>query len=491
MTPKELALSDFAYFASRYPLALNQWACQQRWADKIQAAYENPEIEGILILAPADHGKTSRLSIPLILWLLARNPSHRIIVASGRDEYAEQIAGAAARHIENNIRLQEDFDLRPSRAKWTDAMYIVQRPNIEDKDASILSVGTNSEIQSQRGDTLLCDDICTKKNSKTPDMRAELKSWFNTDLTSRLDMPGGKIIVLGHRVHKYDLYSELRTRDNWIVIEDRAIVSDAEQKVLAPEKWTYPKLCERRTNDPVGFALFYQQQPVDDGIYVTRRNCEEIRDMSRPLYHQIPEEVRRKYQKIVFAVDPAFSVNRWSKYTVISVWGYYRNAANEVARDLLYFFRDRTSAEQLEQILTAKILATQPDIIAYEKNLGQVLLGPMIRRALPQYASRVEGAFTESKKGSLEVELGKLFETVRKGPSYITVPYGNEDARHASEAFFEELTNYPGHPFTDSIMSWYIAEKQSGALFADERKGYAKGQGVVRDVSSAVRRGQR
>ena len=506
LSPKELALTDLAFFASEYPLNLRLWEVQKFICDAIQQLLETPAEGqpghklGLIVMGPPDIGKTSRVSVPLIPWLLARNKSFRVIVASAKDNYAQQITGSAARRIESNHALQEDFGVRPAwNSKWADDEYHVQRPNQEDKDASILAVGAQSEIISQRGDLLLCDDLCTKRNSVSEAQRQALKTWFDTDFDSRLDRPHGKIVVLGHSVHKADLYGELLKREDWMKLELKAIVSDLERAVLVPEKQNYEALCRKRANDFAGFNMFHQQQPMEDGIYVSLRACEGVRDLARPLYRTIPDHVRVGYQKIVLAIDPAFSENRWSKKTAITVWGYKLMTSMPiegqpqrdpwVKRDLLDAFYEKTSPEGLEAVCIAKILAHKPDIIALESNMAQVLLVPMLKRGAPAFADRLRYEATTGKKGDVALELAGLFELVNKGIDHVSVPYADVEGRAASDSFFTELREFQGVDsrggYKDFIMSWYIAEKAAGQLKGEEFSGFVHPTGVVGAVSRA------
>jgi hypothetical protein len=500
-TPEDQALCDFGYFASRYPMNLGLWECQMMMADIIQTFLEgetNPatgeEYETLVILGPPDHGKTSRISVPLVLWYLARDVRRKVMLVSGKDDYAEQIAAAAMRRIERDPVFHEKFGLRPAGVKWADNQYVLDRPNWQDKDASLLPVGTNSTIVSQRANLILGDDMLTPDNSASPKDRARTWQWADTDLDSRLERPGGKKILLGHKVHKEDYYGLLKRRPEVKVVELQAIISDRDQRVLAPEKWTYKQLCRLRDNNPTGFNLFYQQKAQDDGIYITRKACDAIIDRSRPMYVSgIPDEVRVKYDKLVMGIDPAFSDNRWSKNTVISLWG-YRLELDQVAgsseppqqrtrRDLLYMFRGRTLPDVLLQVCDAKIRMFKPDRVCVEANVGQVLLLPHFKREFPEWANRFVPVYTESKKGSLEREVAQLMELINKGPRYVTVPYEGTEAQAVVEAFFEELTGYPTFMFTDTIMSFYLAEKGAGGLFYGEVRGEVDRFGVMGGVS--------
>ena len=81
-------------------------------------------------------------------------------------------------------------------------------------------------------------------------------------------------------------------------IGDKAIIEEGndanpEGIILAPEGHTYEELCEQRKNDPVGFALVYQQQAVASGRFITRIAMEKCRRPELKFYtNSLPPEVR-------------------------------------------------------------------------------------------------------------------------------------------------------------------------------------------------------
>jgi len=470
------ALSDFQYWCA-WPMGIELWKCHKRWADEIQAVLESTDKDGILILAPPASGKTSSLCIPLLLWTLARNQNHRSIICSGKDEYAEQIGRAAARRIVRQEELQRQFNLWPGD-KWSDKEYVIQRPNWKLKDASILPIGAGSEVLSQRSDLNLCDDIATKRNSHTPAQRESLKQFFWTDYNSRLD-EHGKTVMFGHRVAADDLYQDIMDQEDFVVLTEKSIISDERKEILVPEKTTYEKLCKKRERDPVGFAMFEMQHPIEFGIYCTRAQMEALKDRSRPFYNNLTDEVRANYETISFSCDPAFSTNKHSKYTVIQLWGHTPGQR----RDLLYGFRGFTGPEQLLEILQAKIRIYRPNKVFIEGNAAQVLLIVPLRREFPHIATDINPVFTTNPKGQLDVDLGKLLELPAKGNSIITLPYGDAPAQAFVDNMIEEVLAAGTSRYTDTLMAWYINEKGMGNLKDNERRCHFPPGGVVGAVA--------
>lgn len=480
-TPEEIALSDFQYWC-RWPMGLDLWECQRRWADFIQDGLEDEAIKGILILGPPDFGKTSRITIPLILWLFARSLNTRIILASGKDDYAEQIGRAVARRIIKQSNLRR-FGIMPSGEKWSDQEYLINRPNWEDKDASLLCIGSNSEVLSQRSDVNICDDIITPKNSKTQGKRDNMRHFLWTEFGSRLER-GGKWVMLGHRCHQLDAYGEIAKKYRWKVMEDPAIRNDHTKEIITPEHWTYDELCETRSQDAGGFATFYQQKPIEFGVHCSQAMIEPMKDRNRPLLMNIEDHVRARYDKITLSIDPAWSTNRWSKFCVILVWGIAGKR-----RDLLYVFRDKVTPERMLDILYMKIRIYKPDEIFPEGNAAQIFITVNLKKEFPDLEQRIKPIYTLNPNKRLDEELGNLFELISGGASNFTLPYGDKAAQIISDIIAEELVTFPDGRFTDCLMAWYLNERGLGNIINRAAKGFIHPRGVVGAVSDQVRRG--
>lgn len=484
MTPHELGLCDFAFFTETF-LGLPLWACQRRWCDSVQWAIEDSSKDGILIMAPADHGKTSRCVIPLILWLHARDRNNRIIFAMNLDSYAEQVGRAWSRRIEKTKVLSEKYGLVKGD-KWSGQEYVLARDNWEDKDASLACLGVGSEIQSQRADYLILDDIATRRNSSTIALREKIASWVFTDAKSRLDKTreaGGKMIVFGHRVDPQDIYAQLEQKENWVVIKDRAIMDDATRTILAPEGHSYEKLCEQRSDDPAGFALLFQQQPVATGIYVTRQQFEHLKNRELKMVHNIPDVLRTQFVKIVMSLDPAFSISKWARFAVLGVWGISKSSKPT----LLYGLREKTAPDTLIEICKAKMRVYQPDEFYIEGNTAQSLLIPVLRREFPWRAEHINSVYTLNPDGRLDAEIAKMFEKISAQPPMIELPYGDAASQSFTDALQEEVCNYPNYKFRDALMMWYIMEKGMGLIKLEERKAFFPPRGVVGSVSQTIR----
>lgn len=486
VTKAEAALLDFQYFIGHY-LGMSLWNCQKVWADKVQTVIDSDEYDGLQLLAPADHGKTSRIVVALPLWLWARDRSNRIILIGNTDPYAEQIGRSIMNRIERTPSLDTDFGIRPG-LKWAASELHIERKNWEDKDPSLQCLGVGSEIQSQRADYIIGDDMATRRNSRTETQRKALATYVHTDLASRLDktvrrLGKGKFLYFGHRVDNNDVYQDNDGRKKWMYHIDRAIIDDTEKKILCPEGHDYEALAEMRSKDNVGFELMYQQRSAAMGTFCTLTAMEACRVPSLKFIQSMTSENRSQFKYTWMSLDPAFTTTRWSSHAVFNLWGMLPDGR----RRLLWAFREKTSPEQLTHIMEMKFRLFMPDHFLIEANQGQILLLPHLRRKFPDHASKFKPVYTENHNGSLEEELGRLFDLYSCDKPLVEIPYGGVTEQAYAHQMTEEYTGYPSHPRRDTLMSQYIGEKGLGLIKHEMRSGYTHSKGVMGSVAAKYR----
>ena len=414
---------------------------------------------------------------------MARDRRNRIILCGNTDDYAQQIGRAVISRIERQKALEQDFGLRQG-VKWAVNEMHIERPNWEDKDPSLLCLGAGAEIQSQRADFIITDDLATRRNSRTEQQRKSISSYFFTDLASRLDKTNrvfgkGKTFVFGHRVDSNDLYVDNLGRKKWSYIEDRAIIDDTEAKILCPEGQTYDDLREMRSRDPLGFELMYQQRTASMGKFITRTAMESCRVPTLRYLQSMSPDNRSQFRFTWMSLDPAFTVTRHSSHAVFNLWG----ITLEGKRRLLWAFRDKLTADSLLQIMEMKFRLFMPDHFFIESNQGQVLLLPHMKRKFPDHGSRFKPVYTTNSNGSLEEEMTKLFDLYSQDKPNVEIPYAGPTEQAYAHTMLEEYCGYPDHPRRDTLMSEYIGLKGLGLLKDEMRSGTVHPYGLVGSVA--------
>jgi len=125
------------------------------------------------------------------------------------------------------------------------------------KDPTMLAISPDSGTPGFGASLILADDLVSQANSSSPTRRKHLEHWFKASLLKRLD-PDGKILVVGARFYKHDLYGTLLD-EGW----EHIILTASPEKPLWPQKWPAALLEQKRQEDPVFFPAQYLQDPQD------------------------------------------------------------------------------------------------------------------------------------------------------------------------------------------------------------------------------------
>lgn len=464
------------------------WKCQESWADKFQLVVDSDQYRALSLLAPADHGKTSCIVVPGILWLLARDLNTRIGLVGNTDPYAQQIVRLVMGHIDRTASLERDFQMRRGPQWSVSEGIILDRPNYDDKTPSLLGAGVGADVQSQRWDYLFTDDMATRKNSRSEGQRDQIRSYYFTDALSRLDKTNttkNKVFNFGHRVESADVHQAMEGKKDYLYVVDRAIIDDTTRTILAPEGHTYEELSEARKDDPVGFELVFQQRAVASGKFITRLSMEKCRRPELKFYlSSLPPEVRSQFKFTWISLDPAFTQNRWSSFMVMQMWGMKHDGKTRV---LLWAIREKVIPETLLPLMEMKFRLFRPDHFLIEGNQAQLLLQSHMQKVFPNDHSRFKKVMTVNPDGKLDEELALMFDLYQCDPPLIEIPYHGAAEQAFAHTLTEEMLGYPDFRYRDCMMAQYIGEKGLGLIKQETRTGYL-GRGIVGSVSAGIRR---
>ena len=148
----------------------------------------------------------SWITAAYVLWLLYRDPQHRIMVVSANKERADAFSIFTKRLIEEIDIL---LFLRPNGGRDSNIAFDVG-PALPDQAPSVKSVGITGQLTGGRANTIIADDIEVPKNSATETQRERLG-----ELVKEFDAvikPGGEIIYLGTPQSAQSLYNIIQTR---------------------------------------------------------------------------------------------------------------------------------------------------------------------------------------------------------------------------------------------------------------------------------------
>lgn len=186
----------------------------------------------------------SFLTAGYVVWLLWKNPQHKIMVVSASKERADAFSVFVKRIIESFAPLSH---LIPRHGQRDSNLAFDVGPATPDQSPSVKSVGITGQLTGSRADTIIADDIEVPKNSMTivqRDKLGELVKEFDAVLK-----PGGEIIYLGTPQTEESLYNRLPERGYDVRVWPARFPKDTKQRRAYGTRLA-PILAERFDADP-------------------------------------------------------------------------------------------------------------------------------------------------------------------------------------------------------------------------------------------------
>jgi hypothetical protein len=169
--------------------------------------FANEDTRRLIINLPPGHLKTLLGSVSLAAWMLAHDPSLKIIIVS----HAEHLSKAIARKIREIIQ-----------SGWFKELFATR---IKKGYAEVTDFGTTSgggvfvtsfhgRFTGRRADVIIVDDPHDIADD-LEQIENSIES-FSTVLLSRLNnRKNGRVLVVAHRVHERDLSAHLMRKEKW------------------------------------------------------------------------------------------------------------------------------------------------------------------------------------------------------------------------------------------------------------------------------------
>lgn len=224
----------------------------------------------LIINIPPRHGKTLTTSQLFPAWLLGRMPWARIIMAG----YGTKLPKKSSRYVRNMIRTRAYQSIFPNVAVADDSASATEW-EIANMSGGVLAAGVGAGITGYGGNLLLVDDpIRSRSDAESATKRDRLKDWWNDDFFTRLEEPGGAVIVMCTRWHFDDLAGWLLAGEDaheWTHLRLPALAEENDPlgrtpgEALWEEKMGRDKLLKMQAANPYGFASLYQQTPIPRG----------------------------------------------------------------------------------------------------------------------------------------------------------------------------------------------------------------------------------
>jgi len=473
----------FEAFFNRYSGRTLQ-PLHKRW---VRDVLDNPRA---LVNCPPRHAKSTIFSAWFPIWLLAMDRNTQILICSQTDKLAKKFTNEIAYHLSNNRQLISDLGrFRPEMADWpwrpNSGELLVDGRTRETKsgDLSIQVRGSGQAILGMEANWVIVDDAVSRKHVKSETMRQDLSEWFHGDVLSRLE-PEGRAIVIGQRLHLYDLYGEIAdekimdsegvSRPRWTHLNYPAVEiwpdaeAGIEAKVLWPNKWSFEALMERHAD--LGSQLFqsmYQQDPLPEGDRLCQRKWlygddqyPGCLDYSRDAGHMAPD---LKNRVRVISLDP--SPTRYAAMIVADLeWsrGAFECHVIEIIREKMDV---RRMLWHIERVMDTY----NPQYFVFEQNAAQrwFLQDPAMD-ALRRRVSVLPHS-TGKNKGDPTLGIESLAVDFEFGR--IKLPYGDAEAKAQSQHLIDEALTYPQAKTDDVLMALWFLKYNFSRLVPREQNG--------------------
>jgi hypothetical protein len=206
---------------------------------------------------PVNHAKTFSLQA-ILLWLIGNDPTGRGVIVSATQAQAAKVLRSVRDYIEEAPHgpLGMVFpELRRSMRDgdpWTQTDITVDRPwGI--RDPTVQAIGLDSgRILGSRVKWFLIDDVLNQENTNTKDQRDKTANYINSQVLTRADKVGAKIMFTNTPWHVDDLLHRLEkagwptirmTIDGEIQVQDDLAQRDTNKLLGLPfEPWDHEGL---------------------------------------------------------------------------------------------------------------------------------------------------------------------------------------------------------------------------------------------------------
>lgn len=236
----------------------------------------------LIVSMPPRHGKTLTVSKRWPAYLLGRHRDWGIAEVS----YGASLAEDASRAVRAVIRDIPEYRLIFPETSLSDESSAVNRWALAGRhpdNPNFVAAGVGGPVTGRGFEVIIVDDpIKGRREAESPTVRANLHSWFDGTLYTRLE-PGGAIVIIQTRWHEDDLVGYLLDKDDgddWTVLNLPAIAEEAlpdgrpaidplgrePGEALWPARWPLKTLLQiKRVLGPYDWESQFQGHPKPPG----------------------------------------------------------------------------------------------------------------------------------------------------------------------------------------------------------------------------------
>ena len=217
-------LPPFPEFSSKY-LGVDVFTHQKHWIDLLEGTppsdvhpaitYEPGDPDLLIVNTPPEHAKSTTITVNYAVYQICRNPNIRILVVSKTQAMAQKFLLSIKnrlthpRYQDLHLAFGPPGGFEKNSDSWKqDLIYLSSEArNSGEKDPTVQAIGIRGHIYGARADLIIMDDCVDHTNAHEYEKQID---WIQSEVMSRIDYDGGKLLVVGTRLRPKDLYSELR-----------------------------------------------------------------------------------------------------------------------------------------------------------------------------------------------------------------------------------------------------------------------------------------
>ncbi len=366
-------------------------------------AVEKKQIKRLLINMPPRSLKSFCISVAWPAWILANNPSKKIIVAS----YSQALSNKHSLDCKN-IMVAEWFQSYFTNFK------IMHGQNQKHKFSTTehgfrFATSVGSMLTGEGADIIIIDDPISSLKAMSKTERLKCINWYEQTLSSRLnDKRNGAIVLVMQRLHQEDLSGHLLRRKIFKHLK-LEVVSKKDEEIKY-NSFNYFRKAEEILNKNIdtkeslevckkelggyAFEAQYQQNPITTDSGIIKPNW--------ILRYDNLEDIDEVYQ----SWDTAIKDGKQNDYSVCTTWEVKGNHyyLTDVFREKLEYPALKNHIIKMQQKFNAKA------VIIEDKASGQQLIQELkasainIIKAIPKYDKITRLVLT-----SVLFESGKIF----------------------------------------------------------------------------------
>ncbi len=441
--------------------------------------------DNLLLNVPPGHGKSTLFMVWIPIWLIVRNRNVQILMVSASSEDAATWALEVAGQLEHNQALVADFGrFTPETVgdvKWTPGKGVFsvlgRDRTVAGAQFTMESRGMTGRVLGRRADFILVDDPTKQEDAQSELARRRLLEHLQQQVFTRAEpedeFMGGRIAVIGQRVHLMDCYGVLESQiwENgpqegekvWHNEKYPAVLDWQTQKTLWPEKWTWKEIQKAyaRVGGKTAFSTMYQQEPLPEGSgLITQEWLNNCKDWNRPAGRG-PRggSESGEYLPIVrvLSIDPSPTKNHGV------IVGDLLSNKEQFVFSVTEVHRLNGGVRPLKMLVDEIMDRARPDYLVFEEStfIAWFKEDPWFQ-ALAGKVNYVRH-HTGVNKNSLEYGVQSLATDFEFGR--ISLPYGDEDGKRMTDLLGDELLQYPYGELYDLAMAlWFVKFNYKGMM---------------------------